>query len=308
MTAAVDTDGRPTAPTTRFAPDDPVIHVSALVTGAATGAVLTSTWEHEQEGVFAEVPLELNPGSTYNSFEMTRPTAGWPAGGYTLTLTVANPDGERLSRQAVFEVVEASAAAAASPADDAGAGASAAGNLEDGSGGDPAGVGSSEDPEGTAGGVAGGAAGGGPEGGAEGGAGESGAAGAADTEGSGAQGAGGGVPEPGDGIVGLDIELPPGFPGGFPLSTATTSVIAVPDEPGLFVVLQAASKDVTLAFLDQVLPQTGWSIVLRQADDPEVDGVVYLISSDDTTLLLVVGDDDEIPSPSAIVVQVDPEL
>ena len=106
VSSAVDADGTPAAVTSSFEVDAPVIYVAALVDGADEGAQVTMTWSHETEGVFAEVPIDLLEGSSRPYSDVTRPDAGWPTGSYAVDVVATSSDGESVSDQVTFQVVE----------------------------------------------------------------------------------------------------------------------------------------------------------------------------------------------------------
>ena len=106
---------------------------------------------------------------------------------------------------------------------------------------------------------------------------------------------------------GPGFDRPEGLPAEFPLPGVDGVAFAVPDEEGLYALSLEMSVDDAVAFFDEAPGVTGWSAMMREDDQPDIDGVLYLLRGHGTTLIVVVGPDDE-PGQSLVAVQLDPQL
>ena len=107
---------------------------------------------------------------------------------------------------------------------------------------------------------------------------------------------------------GPGFDRPEGLPAEFPLPGVDGASFAVPDEEGLYALALEMAVDDAVAFFDEAPGVTGWSTVMREDDDPDIDGVLYLLQGHGQTVLVVVGPDDDGPGETVVAIQVDPQL
>lgn len=107
---------------------------------------------------------------------------------------------------------------------------------------------------------------------------------------------------------GPGFDRPEGLPSEFPLPGVHEASFAVPDEEGLYALALEMAVDDAVAFFDEAPGVTGWSTVMREDDDADIDGVLYLLQGHGQTVLVVVGPDPDRPGQTLVAIQVDPQL
>lgn len=93
MASEVDPETRQAVrKTSQFRPDTSVIYATALLKNAPEGTLVTAEWYYVTEKIdIAAVDIEATETNQYISFSLSRPTNGFPAGDYEVTLYI---DGE----------------------------------------------------------------------------------------------------------------------------------------------------------------------------------------------------------------------
>lgn len=84
--SAADSNGRVTAPSSRFAPKD-TIYVSVLTDGQPTGSTLSARWTYEDGQVVSENRQTLGADRHATEFHIAKPD-GWPAGRYQVEIAL----------------------------------------------------------------------------------------------------------------------------------------------------------------------------------------------------------------------------
>jgi len=90
--AGIGKDGIVEANTSTFAADTKEINVSALIIGAKKGLKVSAELTHLASGekVGPATNDTAQDGDIASNFVFTKPTAGWPEGEYTITVTMSN--------------------------------------------------------------------------------------------------------------------------------------------------------------------------------------------------------------------------
>ena len=91
MAGDVDENNGPIGVTTTFAVDSPLVYVTGLLKNAPEGTVITAEWYYLESD-----PVVFIDGASYESvdttttfnFSLSKPTAGWPLGGYEVKLYI----------------------------------------------------------------------------------------------------------------------------------------------------------------------------------------------------------------------------
>lgn len=107
---------------------------------------------------------------------------------------------------------------------------------------------------------------------------------------------------------GPGFDRPDGLPVEFPLPGVDGMAFAVPDEEGLFALSLQMSLDDATAFFDEAPGVSGWSTIMREDADPDIEGVLYLLQGHDQTVIVVIGPDEDGPGQTLVAVQLDPQL
>jgi len=84
---AVDADNRITAPSRTFTPKD-TIYAAVSTNASAPSATIAAKWTYQDGQTVNESSQSIAPtGPAVTTFHIAKPD-GWPAGGYTVTITI----------------------------------------------------------------------------------------------------------------------------------------------------------------------------------------------------------------------------